>query len=155
MKSVREAPPRFHARWSALSRRYRYRLATPGSPAPRAWVLDRMPDAGALRDGLARVAAAPTMRGFCSEAKDAPALTTAALETDGDALTVTLEAPAFGKREVRNLVASLVNVALGRAAPSMLATLAGSRWPYHANAAPPNGLTLEAVCYPPDLDPFV
>jgi tRNA U38,U39,U40 pseudouridine synthase TruA len=65
-----------------------------------------------------------------------------------------VRAPAFRKHEVRNLAGHLAAVALGLAPPESLARLARGPRPWHGATAPPHGLTLLEVLYPPELDPF-
>ena len=65
-----------------------------------------------------------------------------------------MRAPAFRKHQVRNLAGHLAAVALGLAAPQTLAELAVRARPWMGATAPPHGLLLLAVEYPPELDPF-
>jgi tRNA pseudouridine38-40 synthase len=135
----------FHARASSIGKRYRYELRQ-FAPASADWERAR----AALRglDGL------PHLSGLCSPAKDhrpAPPLSGWSL-SDGGVLEVT--AGAFRKHEIRNLAGHLGGIALGLAAPESLRELAQRSRPWMGARAPPEGLTLVEVMYPPGLDPF-
>jgi len=139
------AAPSFHARSSAIAKRYRYDLASFVPPAPD-W--DRARAALRGLDGLQHLS------GLCSPAKEhrpAPPLTLWTLD-DGGVLQVS--AKAFRKHEVRNLAGHLGAVALGLAPPESLRELALRMRPWTGARAPAAGLTLVEVLYPPELDPF-
>jgi tRNA pseudouridine38-40 synthase len=138
------AAPSFHARASALGKRYRYQLA---AFVPRGdWERARV----ALRglDGLGELS------GLASPAKDhkpAPPLTSWLLDEKG---TLLVEGRAFRKHEVRNLAGHLGAIALGYATPDSLRELAQRKRPWMGATAPAHGLTLLEVLYPREIDPF-
>jgi tRNA pseudouridine38-40 synthase len=135
----------FHARSSAIGKRYRYALR---SFVHAACDWDR---ARTALQGLERLA---HLSGLCSPSRDhkpAPPLTSWSLSDDG---VVEVTGKSFRKHEVRNLAGHLAAVALGFATPESLADLAGRRRPWMGAQAPAHGLTLVEVFYPPDSDPF-
>ena len=157
--SVRLAPAGFDARFSALWRRYVYRVSdtlTPPDPLVRTWttphlrVLDpaAMTRAGALLTGRRDFAA------FCKRRVGATTIRTlrALTATRGPDGVVAIEvvADAFCHSMVRALVGALLPVGDGRR---------GERWPAallaagvrdaRAAVAPARGLALEEVGYPP------
>lgn len=135
----------FHARSSAIGKRYRYAL--------RSFVQGE-PDWERARAALRGLAGLPHLSGLCSPSrghKPAPPLTSWSLGDDG-VLEVT--GRAFRKHEVRNLAGHLAAIALGFATPDSLADLARRTRPWMGVCAPAQGLTLLEVLYPPDLDPF-
>ena len=149
----------FDARFSALARTYRYRLADgPEAVDPlRRDVLDwpRRLDLAALQ------AAAPAMLGehdfaaYCKRRKGATtvrALLELSWERGADGLLVlTIRADAFCHSMVRSVVGAMLAVGEGRRAPDWPAGLLdGRERATHVLVAPPRGLTLEAVAYPPD-----
>jgi len=72
--------------------------------------------------------------------------------TDGAGVTFTIEADRFLHRMVRFLVGAMVDVALGRRPASDLPRLLTATDNRAASPpAPPQGLYLVAVRYPPDL----
>jgi len=140
-----KAHPSFHARASAIGKRYRYdlRCFLPGSPD---W--DR---ARAAMRGLEDL---PHLSGLSSPARDhkpAPPLDRWSLGDDG---LLEVVARAFRKHQVRNLAGHLGGIALGLAAPSSLRELAQRKRPWMGARAPAGGLTLVEVLYPAGLDPF-
>lgn len=139
------AHPSFHARSSAVGKRYRYEFRS-FVRGPANWERAR----AALR-GLEGLAHLP---GLCSPAKDhrpAPPLQQWALSDDG---VLEVRGSAFRKHEVRNLAGHLAAIALGLAAPESLRELAARNRPWMGARAPADGLTLLEVLYPPELDPF-
>jgi tRNA pseudouridine38-40 synthase len=155
MEAVAPARPCFHARASAAGKRYRYRFAA-GSPL--AWDLGPgRPDWDRARAALEGLRGLPHLAGLASPARGsrpAPPLDEWTLEAATGSTELTVRAPAFRKHEVRNLAGHLTAVALGLAAPESLARLARGLHPWHGATAPPHGLTLLEVLYPPELDPF-
>jgi tRNA pseudouridine38-40 synthase len=134
----------FHARSSAIGKKYRYRL--PAFVAKGDWERAR----AALRgmEGL------PELSGLASPSKDhkpAPPLTSWSLDTEGALL---VEGRAFRKHQIRNLAGHLGAIALGYATPESLRELAQRKRPWMGATAPSNGLTLLEVLYPRELDPF-
>jgi tRNA pseudouridine38-40 synthase len=139
------ASPSFHARASAAGKRYRYDFAHLVRNAFPDWERAR----AALRglEGLERL---PGLGSPSRDRKPAPPITSWSL----DAGALLLEARAFRKHEVRNIAGHLAAVALGLAAPESLRELAQRQRPWMGATAPAHGLTLVAVLYPPEIDPF-
>jgi tRNA pseudouridine38-40 synthase len=149
------ARPSFHARASAAGKRYRYCFAA-GSPV--AWDLGPgRPDWDRARTALEGLRGLPHLAGLASPARGtrpAPPLDDWTLDAAPGRVELIVRAPAFRKHEVRNLAGHLAAVALGLAPPESLARLARGPRPWHGATAPPHGLTLLEVLYPPELDPF-
>lgn len=157
VRSVAPAPPGFDARFSALDRRYAYR------------VTDHVPDPLRRRDTVrwarpldehAMQEAAATLRGlhdfaaFCRRRVGATTVRELqALSWARDAqgvLTATVQADAFCHAMVRSLVGAMLAVGDGRELPSWPASMLGAteRCSY-VTVAPAHGLTLVEVRYPP------
>src|SRR5437870_9322924 len=155
----------FHARNSALARRYRYVIGTDTaahSPfrRPSEWAPGR-PLEGTL---LARAAellvgehdfrglAATGARSTRPHYRSRVALAEWAPRTDGAGVTFTIEADRFLHRMVRFLVGAMVDIALGRRPLDDLPRLLTATDNQAASPpAPPQGLYLVAVRYPADL----
>jgi len=134
----------FHARSSAIGKKYRYRL--PAFVAKGDWERARAAMRGL--EGL------PELSGLASPSKDhkpAPPLTSWSLDTEG---TLLVEGRAFRKHQIRNLAGHLGAIALGYATPESLRELAQRKRPWMGATAPAHGLTLLEVLYPRELDPF-
>jgi tRNA pseudouridine38-40 synthase len=156
---INRAAPGFDARFSALRRHYAYRLSTSpygvepqGTRYVTAWprTLDVDAMAGASRDllGLHDFAAFCRHRDGATTIRDLQRLD---WSQDGDRITAHVTADAFCWSMVRSLVGALLAVGEHRREPGWCATLLTST---HRSsdfaAAPPHGLTLVGVDYPPD-----
>jgi len=160
--SVRVAPAGFDARFSALCRRYAYRIADPASvPNPlRRW--DTLAHPKPLEMGPMRTAAAALLgehdfAAYCRRREGAGTVRRL-LQLDwtrlaDGVLVATVEADAFCHSMVRSLVGALLAVGAGRRPPEWPAGVlrAGVRDP-GVTVAPAHGLSLVAVRYPPDED---
>ena len=162
-----EAPPGFDARRWARGKRYVYTIVRSPVRSPlwrgRAWEIRRPLDVGAME------AALPHLRGVhdfsALRAADCPARTTVrevrelALRVeplrDGELIELRIEATAFLKHMVRNVVGTLVEVGHGKRSPESVRDLIDSRDRTRAGpTAPPHGLVLDEVFYlPGNTDP--
>lgn len=157
---VRVAPEGFDARFSAVWRRYVYRL-TDGAPDPltRSTVvaLRRPLDVALVNRAAARLLGLHNFAAFCRERKGATTIRQlrqleAVRAHEGPGLVeVTVLADAFCHSMVRSLMGGLVAVGTGRQDEDWLADLLslGSR-AGDITVMPPQGLVLEEVGYPPD-----
>jgi len=157
------APPQFHARHSALSRRYSYRLSTAVSSDPLrrhdTWFVGAPLDLAAMRQATDPLIGEHDFTAFCRRVRGAPrevirrrVLSAEWHLEDGDALRFEIEANAFCHQMVRSIVGLLVEIGLGRRRAVELATsLDGKTRQGGARPAPPGGLVLELVRYPPEL----
>ncbi len=157
------APEGFDARRWARGKRYIYSILETPVRAPllrgRAWEIRRPLDLQAMR------AAAPALLGrhdfSALRAADCPAETTIReirrleILQDGARADVIVEATAFLKHMVRNIVGTLVEVAHGRRSADSLAALLEGRDRTRAGpTAPAHGLCLDEVFYlPGNADP--
>jgi tRNA pseudouridine38-40 synthase len=156
---IGRAAPGFDARFSALRRHYVYRLSTaPYGVEPQearyvtAWPrpLDVEAMSAASRDlvGLHDFAAFCRRREGATTIRDLQRLEWVC---DGDRITAYVSADAFCWSMVRSLVGALLAVGEHRREPGWCATLLTStKRSSDFAAAPPHGLTLVGVDYPPD-----
>lgn len=157
---VAAAPAGFDARFSAVWRRYRYRVADAPygvDPLLRSFVLwhDRPLDVGAMNAAAAGLLGEHDFAAYCRPREGATTireLRVLTWERTGDGLAVaTVEADAFCHNQVRAMIGALLLVGDGRRPVDWPATvLAAGRRDSGAAVIPPHGLTLEAVGYPPD-----
>ena len=159
-------PDAFDARFSALSRRYTYRVAdalAPRDPARRATVLwvPGCLDVGAMADSAAPLLGEHDFLSYCRPRQGATtvrtlrSLTWRRVEQGADAGLVTLEveADAFCHSMVRSLVGAALAVGQGRKGTDWPGTLLVARSRRTAApVAPPHGLTLKEVTYPADAE---
>jgi tRNA pseudouridine38-40 synthase len=162
------APPNFHARASALGRRYVYLvgLPAPAVVAPWCWSLPderafpgltapRL-DPEAMREALAHAVGEHDFVGFArpGDQRVTVRTVTRADVVASDALplyAVVVEGRGFLRAMVRNLVGTAVAAGLGLTPPTALRDLLEARSRYRGVRAPGWGLTLASVSYPPGM----
>lgn len=151
----------FDARFSARSRRYRYRVWNHPEPDPFsarvAWHVDRPLSLPALRLACDPLIGEHDFATFCRRPKRADGeeaslvrrVTEAAWHDDGGGrLRFEIEATAFCHQMVRSIVGTLVAVGLGRMSAGEVGPALRARDRSRAgDLAPPHGLTLWAVRY--------
>ena len=152
----------FDARFSAVARRYRYRIWNRPEPDPFwagwAWHVERPLDLPALRLACDPLLGEHDFATFCRrpapvdgrEASLVRRVTEAVWSDDGDGrLRFEIEASAFCHQMVRSIVGTLVAVGLGRMTPGDVRPAMAARDRSRAgDLAPPHGLTLLTVRYP-------
>lgn len=157
----RRVAPDFHARYSALSRTYRYvllnRQVRPALAARYAGWQHAPLEVAAMREAVAYLLGEHDFSAFRSAACQAknPVRTLHAIEIEraGDRIEFTLRANAWLHHMVRNIVGTLAYVGKGKHPPRWMKTVLESR--DRSLAAPtfgPEGLYLEAVEYDPRWD---
>ncbi len=158
--------PSFHAQWSAVARTYRYRLAL-GDAVPPAWKgyvwrPEGAVDAARLAEAVALLPGTRTFEAFHAKSSVTRARTlfsASVIERPGGLVEVELVADAFGRRQVRELLGACCQVAQGEVGLDALGQALTAPLPRAARGdlhvlAPPEGLVLWEVHYPPGLDPF-
>lgn len=152
-------PAAFDARFAALWRRYEYRI-TDGVPNPlrRRHVLGwpRPLDVEAMARAAARLVGEHDFVAFCRR-RDGATTVRAIQSFDvarvGDEIVLNVQADAFCHSMVRSLVGALIAVGEGRHDESWPASLlARTARADEVTVAPPHGLTLLAVGYPPESE---
>jgi tRNA pseudouridine38-40 synthase len=158
------APEGFHARRSAVSKLYHYVLDCGGVPLPQrrriaGWVPER-PDEAAVRAGAALFLGRHDFASLASSGGSARTtvrtVTRSEVAFHEGGLVYEVEADGFLRKMVRSMVGGLMAVGRGTLAPRELAAALEARdrraWPA---PAPPAGLTLVRVDYPPSLGPVL
>lgn len=121
IKEVREVPDDFHARYSALSKRYCYSISMAKSPLQRrqAWTLRRPKlDIASMQDASRLLCGVHGFEAFCNH--DPPPdsflcdIADCQWLTAGDELVLEIEANRFLRHMVRIIVGTLVEVGRGK-----------------------------------------
>jgi tRNA pseudouridine38-40 synthase len=157
VQAVTVVPAAFDARFAALWRRYEYRIADRfADPLRRRHVLawPRPLDVEAMARAAAKLAGEHDFVAFCRRREGATtirAIQSFEVARVGDEIVVTVQADAFCHSMVRSLVGALIAVGEGRRAEDWPASLLGrTTRADEVSVAPPHGLTLLVVGYPPD-----
>jgi tRNA pseudouridine38-40 synthase len=156
--AVEVAAERWHARFSASERRYRYRIlnrvSPPGLDQGRVWWVKKDLDAAAMH------AAAQTLVGnhdfttfrdlACQAKSPVKTLDVASVAREGEAVVLVFEARSFLHRQVRSMTGTLAEVGVGRwTAEDVVAALAARDRAACGPVAPADGLYLTGVSYEP------
>jgi tRNA pseudouridine38-40 synthase len=158
VRRVSVAPDGFDARFSATGRRYRYRVSDgPSDPLRRRDTLDwpKALDPAAMTSAAAGLVGEHDFAAFCRPREGASTVRRlhrldAQRDADG-VVVVAAEADAFCHNQVRATVGALLAVGDGRRPLDWPAQVLAARVRDSAvTVAPPHGLTLVAVDYPPD-----
>jgi tRNA pseudouridine38-40 synthase len=162
VRSVREAPPGFDARFSAVRRRYLYRLCDePARLDPlrrRDTVQSRHRlDVRAMDTAAQGLLGLADFAAFCKKREGSTTVRTLLeyswVRLDDGTLAATVVADAFCHSMVRALVGAVVPVGEGRRPVEWPAqVLAARRRDPAATVMPAHGLSLEEVVYPPDAE---
>jgi tRNA pseudouridine38-40 synthase len=149
----------FHARFTATSRTYQYlilnRLQRSALYRLRAWWVHEPLDVAAMQQAARALIGEHDFSAFraagCQAAHATREITALTLERRGDFILLEVTANAFLQHMVRNITGTLVEIGRGDRPTSWAAEVLGSRDRTAGGmAAPPHGLTLVAVEYPPE-----
>jgi tRNA pseudouridine38-40 synthase len=153
--SVEEVPPDFHARFSAVSRLYRYRIARRDNPLTSRFehVLDRDLDTSGMKEAASLSVGAASWRAMAKEGGSNSGWDVEVLSADvfEDTLgwTFLIRSNRFLRGMVRLWVGTLVSIGTHRAAPGLILELlnTGNR-ELAGPSLPARGLTLLKVRFP-------
>jgi tRNA pseudouridine38-40 synthase len=146
-----EAAPDFHARHSARSRAYRYRIYRRRAPSPfearRSWWLPRPLALERLSESASPLAGTHDFRAFTKAETQHRVFTRTVTRAEwverGDHLDFEIEAESFLRHMVRTLVGTMIDLEPEQIAP----LLEGADRREAGRTAPPWGLYLEHVSY--------
>jgi tRNA pseudouridine38-40 synthase len=165
VRDVRHARPGFSARFDAIGREYRYRIATGPVPPlfikPVAWWVKNEVDVAAMNSGAEHLLGERDFRSFCVAESAQGKRTVRRVdrveigeeEHLGErCLAVTVVGNAFLHSMVRTIVGTLVEVGTGRREPDWVMQALGACDRAAAGpTAPAHGLTLWSVTYPDEV----
>ncbi len=154
---VEEVDADFHARFSARSKTYRYRITNRTVRSPllraRAWFVPESLDLDRMRQAAAHLVGEHDFRAFMKEGSQQKSTVRRVIrleiERTGDDIIIEVEATGFLYTMVRAFVGCLVRVGRGRWEPESLEQVlrAGDRERVGPNTAPAQGLYLLEVQY--------
>ena len=158
---VKPVPDDFHARFSAISRSYRYvvlnRLVRSALERHRAWWVHQPLDAEAMHEAAQALVGEHDFSAFraagCQASRPNREITSISVTRDGDRIFLDVTANAFLMHMVRNITGTLVAIGMGEEPLGYAgAILEGRDRTRGGVAAPPHGLTLVRVGYPEALN---
>lgn len=156
IKEVDLVPDSFDARRGARSRVYEYHILNRSTPSPfflnRAWYLHERLDVQAMREATTCLLGEHDFSSFrasgCDAVNPVRKVYRSSLDPRGELLVYTIEATAFLRHMVRNIVGTLVEVGRGWRMPQAFRELLETRDRTQAGStAPANGLFLVKVKY--------
>lgn len=159
---VSEVPGDFHARYSALSRSYGYlilnRSVRSALERNRSWLIRDPLDDRAMHRAAQALAGEHDFSSLraadCQARSPVRTVMDIRVRRDGQRVWLVCRANGFLQRMVRNIAGSLALVGRGRKEPAWIGEILEARSREAAGpAAPPQGLYLLHIEYPPDLLP--
>ena len=161
-QSAEEAPEGFHARFSALSRTYRYTILNSEMPSALLRRFAHWVNAPLSVEPME--AAAEYLKGthdfasFCASGMDACGTVRQLLELRvvrvSDLIVLTMQANAFLRSMARIISGTLIEVGIGKRTPEDIKWILAAKDRGRAGrTAPPCGLCLMSVEYPPETGP--
>lgn len=156
IKEAEIVPDAFDARRDGRSRIYKYYILNRSTPSPfhlnRAWHVHERLDLEAMREAIGCLSGEHDFSSFraagCEAAQPIRRVYRNSLERRGDSLIYTIEATAFLRHMVRNIVGTMVEVGRGaRNAESVKKLLEARDRTKAGVTAPPHGLFLVKVNY--------
>ena len=160
LRWVQRVDDDFHARYSALSRTYRYlilnRLVRSALYRHRAWWLHQPLDHARMHEAAQALTGEHDFSAFraagCQASSPNRELQSIAVTRDGDWVTLEVTANAFLQHMVRNITGTLAEIGTGERQLGWAAEVLESRDRKAGGvAAPPHGLTLVRVSYPDNI----
>jgi len=162
LREVRDVSPRFHARRSATSKLYRYRIHN-HSTRPVEGLRQRYRyhfwhalDVERMREAARHFVGEMDFSTMASAGCVRETMVRTVLRCDitrhYDEIAIDVEGRGFLYNQVRNMVGTLIEVGRGRWEPERVKNILESRDRKEAGpTAPAHGLCLQWVCYPPEL----
>ncbi len=152
--NLQQVSDSFHARYSAISRRYEYLMCTRKRPLnmKKTWMLFYDVDWGQVRKNLQFLKGTHDFTSFCASGSEAPSnictVKNVSLEDEQGFIKFTIEADRFIYKMVRTIVGTLIEIGRGKIKLSMQEIIAAKNRELAGETAPPFGLFLENVFYP-------
>ncbi len=158
---IRPVSDDFHARFSAVARSYRYvilnRLVRSALFRKRAWWVHQPLDEELMHDAAQVLLGEHDFSAFraagCQASRPIREITSISVRRDDDWVILDVTANAFLQHMVRNITGTLAAIGCGDEPPERLEQILDSRDRTEGGvAAPPHGLTLVSVDYPPEFN---
>ena len=155
--NMAEVDSSFHARFSAVSRQYKYYLSLRKQPLflKRVWMIYNKVDWDLVRKNSLDLLGTHDFETFCASGAGSDntvcTVKNVNLVETRDGLVFTIEADRFIYKMVRSVVGSLIDIGRGRFNSTMAEIIESKDRSRAGSTAPPFGLVLERVNYPLEL----
>jgi len=160
--ALTEVDRSFHARMSAVGKRYVYTIHNaaelPAEARGKVWHVPEPLDVGAMQEVLSMFVGEHDFASFATKATHARKSTVRTvsvftMEVEGPRIVFRIEADGFLYKMVRNIVRAVVKVGEGRWSAAKLQEILDARDRHAApGTAPASGLCLDEVFYPQEAD---
>ncbi len=156
VSDVRTAADRFHSRFKAKGKTYRYTLwygdSKPVFDRKYVYVLDRMPDVEKMRQAAEYLVGMHDFRSFCGNSRMKKStvrmVDVIRIETSGNYIRIYIHGNGFLQNMVRIIVGTLLEVGFGKREPEDMESIIEARDRKEAGfTAPAQGLCLMKVDY--------
>lgn len=147
----------FHARYSALSRTYRYTMTQRKSPLlrNRAWYVPYVVDWGKIMTQLTSLLGKHDFSAFCATgsvtATNDCTIFDTAIEQQGDCMIFLIKANRFLYNMVRSITGTLVEIGRGKQTKTLAHILESKDRMFAGSTAPASGLVLSDVEYAEEI----
>lgn len=155
IQNISEVPADFHARYSAIARRYSYRISTAPTAIERhvGWFLRYNFNASLMQEAAALIVGEHDFQAFCRSGAEVNnfqcSVSLSYWTKDSRSIRYEIQANRFLHGMVRALVGTMVDIGRGFRPLSGLSNIMASGCREEAGpAAPARGLVLEEVIYP-------
>jgi len=148
---------RFHARFSAVSRRYKYTMCLRKMPLlyKRVWMIFTNVDWDLVKQNASHLLGCHDFETFCASGATSDnticTVTGASLDKFDECIVFTIEADRFIYRMVRSVVGTLIDIGRGKINQPMAEIIASRDRKMAGSTAPACGLVLDYVKYPAEL----
>lgn len=150
---LRKVSSSFHARFSATSRLYSYRICPRKRPLlfKRVWMMYYDVDYEKVRENMEHLKGEHDFKAFCASGSESGTtvclVRKVSLDSEGDLLVFTIEANRFIYKMVRSVMGTLIDIGRGKLNSTMAEIIESKDRRRVGTTAPPFGLTLDFVEY--------
>ncbi len=158
IREIRKVTPDAHARFSAVSRTYRYYISNKKDPfnSDSAWIMNKIPDIGILNKACEILKSESDFTSFAKLHSDVKTnicrIYEAGWEMNSGQLVFTIKADRFLRNMVRSIVGTMIDLGMGKYdIPEFQGIIEAKDRCRAGKSAPAAGLFLEEIEYPSEI----
>lgn len=147
----------FHARFSAVRRRYKYYMCVRKKPLlyKRVWMVFGHVDWNLVKENMGALMGTHDFKTFCASGATSDntvcTVKNVSLDNIDECIVFTIEADRFIYRMVRSVLGTLIDIGMGRITTPMSEIIESRDRSFAGTTAPACGLVLDKVFYPVEL----